>query len=178
MEGIMAKDLPKNITKGSIPKEKSEAEKSKFYIDDYKLTKLLLKEQKEFQEGLRKTSSNELAKYFITILEHILTKHNFSGYSKNYKDEFRSKSYMLFVKHWHKFDPTRARLNYFQKNGELFYKEDVEELRGAFGWFSLFAQTASVDEIRRLNKIRDKLKEIVEEKNTELEGLDQSMYQD
>ncbi len=147
-----------------------------FYIDDYRLTKDLLREQKEFREGLRKSSSNELAKDFITVLEHVLTKHNFSGYTKNYKDEFRSKAYELFVKHWHKFDPYRARLNFYQKNGELFFKEDESEWRGGFGWFSLFSKTASIDEIKKFKKQKEKIKEILDEKNTELLQIDDFLY--
>lgn len=172
------KELPANIKLGELPREKTADEKKKFYIDDYQLTKDLLREQKEFKEGLRKSSSNELAKQFITVLEHVLTKHNFSGYSKNYKDEFRSKAYMLFVKHWHKFDPAKARLNYYQKDGELFFKEDVAELRGGFGWFSLFSQTASIDEIKRFKRIREKLKEIVDSKNADLETMEPSLYKE
>jgi len=156
----------------NIPREKTPDEKSKFYIDDYALTKLLLKEQKDYKEGLVKTSSNELAKQFITILEHVLTKHNFSNYSKNYKDEFRSKAYMLFVKHWHKFDPLKARLNYYQKDGELFYKEDINEIRGGFGWFSLFSSTAAIDEIKKFKRIREKTQAILNTKNAELENID------
>ena len=171
------KELPHNIKLGELPREKTKEEKKKFYIDDYALTKDLMREQAEFREGLRKSSSNELAKEFMTVLEHVLTKHNFSGYSKNYKDEFRSKAYELFVKHWHKFDPTRARLNYFQKDGELFLKEDKAEWRGGFGWFSLFSSTASIDEIKRFKRHREKLKEIVDAKNAELESLDAYLYQ-
>ena len=166
----------KNLTTKDLIREKTEEEKKKFYIDDYALTKQLMKEQQDFKDGLIKTSSNELASQFIVVLEHVLTKHNFSGYSKNYKDEFRSKAYMLFVKHWHKFDPTRARLNYFQKDGELFLKEDKNEWRGGFGWFSLFSQTAAVDEIKRFKRHREKLKEIVDDKNSELETLDAYLY--
>ena len=172
------KDLPDNIKLGELPRERTEAEKKKFYIDDYALTKQLMKEQKDFKEGLIKTSSNDLAKQFIIVLEHVLTKHNFSGYSKNYKDEFRSKAYMLYVKHWHKFDPAKARLNYYQKDGELFFKEDVSELRGGFGWFSLFSSTASIDEIKRFKRIREKLKIIVDGKNADLENMEPSLYQE
>lgn len=170
------KELPKNISIDNLPREKTKEEKKKFYIDDFALTKQLLKEQKDFKDGLVKTSSNDLAQQFIIVLEHVLTKHNFSGYSKNYKDEFRSKAYMLYVKHWHKFDPTKARLNYYQKDGELFYKEDVSELRGGFGWFSLFSSTASIDEIKRFKRIRENLKEIVDEKNAALENIESFMY--
>ena len=155
------------------PKAKKE---DKFYIDDYRLTVDLLREQKEFKEGLRKSASNELAKDFITILEHVLTKHNFSGYSKNYKDEFRSKAYELFVKHWHKFDPLRARLNYYQKDKELFLKEDVAEWRGGFGWFSLFSSTASIDEIKKFKKQRLKMQEIIDEKNADLAQIEDFLY--
>jgi hypothetical protein len=169
-------DIPDNVKLNELPREKSKEEQNKFYVDDYELTKLLLKEQKEFHEGLRKTSSNELAKQFITILEHVLTKHNFSGYSKNYKDEFRSKAYMLFVKHWHKFKPEKARLNYYQKDGELFFKEDVNELRGAFGWFSLFSSTASIDEIKRFKRIRENNQKIIDGKNSDLENMDPNLY--
>ena len=170
--------IPDNVKSGSLPREKTKAETDKFYTDDYKLTKQLLKEQKEFREGKRKTASNELAKEFITILEHILTKHNFSRYTKAYKDEFRSKAYMLFVKHWHKFDPRKARLNYYQVDGELFYKENENELRGAFGWFSLFSKTAAIDEIKRLNNQREKMMKIVDKKNADLENTDPALIND
>jgi len=124
----------------------------------------------------RISPSAKISEGFLDVLEHTLTKRNFSGYSPGYKDEFRSKASILFVKHWHKFDPSRARLNYYQKQGELFYKEP-HELRGAFGWFSLFSKTGIVDEIKRLKKIRDKNKEIIELKNLELAQMDSYMYQ-
>ncbi len=171
-------ELPSNITIDRIAIEKTEEQKKKFYIDDFALTKQLMREQQEFLNGDRKSSSNELASQFITVLEHVLTKHNFSGYSKNYKDEFRSKAYMLFVKHWHKFDPKKARLNYYQKDGELFYKEDVTELRGGFGWFSLFSSTASIDEIKRFKRIREKNQVIIDSKNADLENMDAAFYQE
>ena len=147
-----------------------------YYIDDYKLTVDLRREQKEFRAGERKSASNELAKDFIMILEHVLTKHNFSGYSKNYKDEFRSKAYELFVKHWHKFDPLRARLNYYQKDKELFLKEDEAEWRGGFGWFSLFSSTASIDEIKKFKKQRIKMQVIIDEKNADLAQIEDFLY--
>jgi len=171
-------EIPSNISIEGLQREKTEEEKQKFYIDDYALTKLLLKEQEEYKNGLRTKSSEELAKNFITVLEHVLTARNFSGYSKNYKDEFRSKAYLLFVKHWHKFDPAKARLNYYQKDGELFYKENVDELRGGFGWFSLFARTAALDEIKRFKRIREKNQEIIDGKNADLENIDSFLYQE
>ena len=170
-------ELPSNITIDRIAIEKTDEQKKKFYIDDFALTKQLMTEQAQYLNGDIKSSSNELASQFITVLEHVLTKHNFSGYSKNYKDEFRSKAFELYVKHWHKFDPERARLNYFQKDGELFLKEDKAEWRGGFGWFSLFSQTAAVDEIKRFKRHREKLKEIVDDKNADLKSLDQYLYQ-
>ena len=147
-----------------------------FYMDDVRLTKDLIREQAEFKAGLRKTSSNELAKDFIIVLEHVLTKHNFSGYTKNYKDEFKSKAYELYVKHWHKFDPLRARKNYYQKDGELYLKEDESEWRGGFGWFSLFSRTAAVDEIKRFKKIRENMKEIIDQKNNDLSQIEDFLY--
>jgi len=164
-------DLEENVFERNEDKNKDK----NFYMDDLELTKMLLEEQKEFLEGKRKSASNDLAKKFITVLEHYLTKHNVSGYSKNYKDEFRSKAYILFVKHWFKFDPKKARLNYYQKDGELYYKEE-EELKGGFGWFSLFSSTASIDEIKRLKKIRENLKALVDEKNAALENLDPLLF--
>lgn len=148
-----------------------------FYCDDYALTALLLKEQEEFRNGERTSASDEIGTYFLTIREHVLTKRNFSGYSQNYKDEFRSKANELFAKHWHKFDPIRARKNYTQKDGELFLKEDKTEWRGGFGWFSLFCRTAAIDEIKRLNKIRQKNQAIIEEKNHDLAQMESYLYQ-
>ena len=167
-------EMPKQLKE--INKAKKKTKKDTFYIDDYRLTKDLFREQKEFKEGKRKQASNELAKDFIMILEHVLTKHNFSGYTKNYKDEFRSKAYELFVKHWHKFDHLKARLNYYQKDGELYLKEDIDEMRGGFGWFSLFSKTGAVDEIKKFKKYREKMQEIVDEKNTELLQIDDFLY--
>ena len=163
-------------TEVKIPKKKGRKPQTNHYIDDVRLTKDLRREQKEFKEGLRTKSSNELAKDFIMVLEHVLTKHNFSGYTKNYKDEFRSKAYELFVKHWHKFDPLRARLNYYQKDNVLYLKEDEAEWRGGFGWFSLFSKTAAVDEIKKFKKRREVIKTILDEKNAELTQIDDFLY--
>jgi hypothetical protein len=171
----MAK-APTKITVENLAIEKTSEQKKKFYIDDLALTQQLMKEKEEYLAGERKTSSEDLARQFIIVLEHVLTKHNFSGYSKNYKDEFRSKAYMLFVKHWFKFKPEKTRLNYYQKDGELYFKEDPTEYRGAFGLFSLFSSTASIDEIKRFKRQREKLKEIVDNKNADLESLDQYLY--
>lgn len=148
-----------------------------FYCDDYALTALILKEQDEFRAGERKSASNELAEEFLKIREHVLTKRNFSGYSKNYKDEFRSKANELFVKHWHKFDPLRSRKNYTQRDGELYLKDDVNEYRGAFGWFSLFCTTAAIDEIKRFKNIREKTQKIIDESNADLKLMDSYLYQ-
>lgn len=150
--------------------------KKAIYIDDIENYALEGKVTSLIVCSKRQTPSAYMTKEFLNVLEHTLTKRNFSGYSPGYKDEFRSKASILFVKHWHKFDPSRARLNYFQKNGELFYKE-VSELRGAFGWYSLFSKTGIVDEIKRLKKIRVKNAEIVDQKNAELAGYDSCMYQ-
>ena len=158
-----------------VQKTKKELE-ANFYMDDYRLTKDLLREQKEFREGKRKSSSNELAKDFIIVLEHVLTKHNFSGYTKNYKDEFKSKAYELFVKHWHKFDPLRARKNYYQKDGIQYFKENEDEWRGGFGWFSLFSRTAAIDEIKRFKKIRERMSTILDEKNADLTQIEDFLY--
>jgi len=169
--------MAKEIKINELPRDKTKEEKKKFYIDDYALTKQLFEEQDQFRKGEITRSSEDLASKFITILEHVLTKHNFSGYSRNYKDEFRSLAYEKFVKHWHKFDPTRARLNYYQLDGELFYKENKEELRGGFGWFSLFSSSSAIDVIKKMNAQRDKIKKIVDDKNAELEYLDAYVYQ-
>ncbi|MCK5536488.1 MAG: hypothetical protein KAI79_06655 [Bacteroidales bacterium] len=149
---------------------------SNFYMDDYELTAHLMREQDEFKEGKRKMASNELASKFLIVLEHILTKRNYFGYS--FKDEFRSKSHELFTKHWHKFDPTRARLNYYQENQVLYYKTDVKELRGGFGWFSLFIKTACSDEIKRFKKNQEKTQRVMDEKNASLAGMEPSMYRE
>ncbi len=161
------------MSKKKTPKKGEE----NFYCDDYDLTALILKEQAEFRAGERKSGSNELGAEFLKIREHVLTLRNFSGYSRNYKDEFRSKANELFAKHWHKFDPARARLNFTQRNGELFYKEDVTELRGAFGWFSLFCKTAAIDEIKRFKNIREKQQKIIDEKNGDLKQMDSFLFQ-
>jgi len=166
----------REITVDNLAIEKTAEQKKKFYIDDLELTQQLMKEQKEYLAGDRKTSSNDLASKFIIVLEHVLTKYNFSGYSKNYKDEFRSKAYILFVKHWFKFKPEKTRLNYYQKDGELYFKEDPKEYRGAFGLFSLFSSTGAIDEIKRFKRQREKIKEILDAKNAELESLDQYLY--
>lgn len=155
--------------------EKAKAKKKDLpinhYIDDYELTKLLMKEQAEFRNNERRQASEELSLKFLLILDHVLTLRNFSGYSRNWKDEFRSKSHELYVKHWHKFDPVRARLNFYQKDGELYLKE-VEEFRGAFGWFSLFCKTGALDEIKKLKRRSAQIKEIIEGKNAELDGME------
>lgn len=153
----------------------SKAENANHYIDDVYLTKLLMKEQAEFRNGERRTASEELAVFFLTILDHILTKRNFSGYSRNWKDEFRSKSHELFAKHWHKFDPERARLNYYQKDKELYLKPQ-EEWRGGFGWFSLFCRTGALDEIKKLQNQSKKIQEIIDNKNADLVGMEASQF--
>ncbi len=150
-------------------------ENANHYLDDLVLTAKLMKEQKEFKDGDRRSASESLSLDFLLILDHMLTKRNFSGYSRNWKDEFRSKSHELYVKHWHKFDPIRARLNYIQRDGELFLK-DVEEFKGAFGWFSLFCRTGALDEIKRLKHQSAKLKEIVDGKNADLVGMESNHY--
>lgn len=147
-----------------------------FYCDDYALTALLLKEQAEYIAGTRTQASNEIGTYFLQIREHVLKKRNFSGYSANWKDEFRSKSNELFAKHWHKFDPSRARKNYTQVDGELFYKEDPAEWRGGFGWFSLFCKTAAVDEIKRLKRISQNVQKVIDGKNHDLNSIDTFLY--
>jgi len=158
-----------------LEKAQKDIENANHYINDYDLTKLLMKEQSEFKSGERRTPSEELSKAFLLILDHVLTKRNFSGYSRNWKDEFRSKAHILYVKHWHKFDPLRARLNYTQKDGELFLKDETE-FRGAFGWFSLFSRTGALDELKRLKSQGEKLKEIIDSKNSSLVGMETSMY--
>jgi hypothetical protein len=98
-----------------------------------------------------------------------LTKSNVVGYTNHYKDEFRSKAYELFVKHWHKFDPSRARLNFYQKGKQLYLKEDKSQWRGGFGWFSLFCRTAVIDELNRFKKRKQFIDKILDEKNSALE---------
>ena len=166
----MAKEK-KPLTEAELKKP----ENANHYVDDYELSALLMKEQAEFKAGDRRTPSEELSRTFLLILDHVLTKRNFSGYSRNWKDEFRSKAHILYVKHWHKFDPIRARLNYIQKDGELFLKEK-EEFRGGFGWFTLFCRTGALDEIKRLKIQSTKLKEILDAKNSDLMGMETSHY--
>jgi len=173
---INLEELEKQERRERVKAQKEAQKEANFYCDDYALTAMILKEQKDFREGKVRSASNELAKEFMTIREHVLKKRNFSGYSQNYKDEFRSKASELFVKHWHKFDATRARKNYTQKDGELYYKEDVSELRGAFGWFSLFCKTAAIDEIKRFKKGRENVKKIIDEKNSELKNMDSFLW--
>lgn len=154
---------------------KSDKKANSDYIDDLVLTKLLLKEIKEFKNGERKSASNELASHFLLILARIMKRGNFKGYSPEYKDEFRSKAQILFVKHWHKFKPKSIQKNWYTKNKVKYFK-DESEWKGAFTWFSLMSWTGCTDEIKRLNKISEKRKKLIEEENKELVNYESYNY--
>lgn len=154
---------------------KDEKEGNADYIDDLVLTKLLLTEMQEFKDGERKSASNELAGHFLHILDRIMKRANFKGYSDEYKDEFRSKAQILFVKHWYKFKPESIQKNWYTKNKVKHFKEEAE-WKGAFTWFSLMSWTGCTDEIKRLNKISEKRKKLIEEENQNLRNYESYNY--
>jgi hypothetical protein len=130
------------------------------YFDDIKITKLLIKEAKEKLEGKRKQPSDEITQSFIDILEHSLSSRKYSGYSPEWKDEFRGLAYEKFVKHWFKFKPDRAQKNYFQRNNEKILKEK-EEWGGAHGYFTTIVISSIHDIIRKFKKEKENRENLV-----------------
>jgi len=129
------------------------------YFNDIEMTKLLIKESKERLEGKRKNPSDKITKAFLDILEHTLTSRKYSGYTPEWKDEFRGLAHEKFVKHWYKFDPKRAQKNYYQKNNEKFLK-DEKEWGGAHGYFTTIVISSIHDVIRKFKKERQDREEM------------------
>jgi hypothetical protein len=145
------------------------------YIDDKELTKKLLLEIENYKSGKQKTASNDLAVCSLRILERILSRRNFKNYTDDYKDEFRSKAHFLFAKYWHRYEPEKVRKNFYVKDG-IKYLKDKSEWQGAFSWFTLLSWTACTDEIKRLNKLKEKRKELFETESSDLKLYDSYPY--
>ena len=145
------------------------------YIDDLELTKQLIKEKEEFQQGKIKKPSENLAKKFLLVLNKVLTSSKYSGYTLDWKNDFKSKAHELFVKHWYKFNPERIQKNFYQKDNKKILKKE-EDYKGAHGWFTLLITTAIHDEIKRHKKYNNFVNELAEEKTKEIWDVGQHLF--
>jgi len=139
------------------------------YIDDVELTKQLMEEIEQYNKGQRKNPSDSLIKKFFLIQEKILTASKYNGYTKDYKDEFKSEANLLFIRYWMKFNPYKVKNNIDNDNIDFDiaanpnididikgdYKKLKKELKGALTYFTILNITAIHTIINKEKKFRN-----------------------
>lgn len=160
----------------------SETKEAKNYIDDLELTRLLIEEINNRKNLIKSGSeklpgpSNQLGAWYIKVVDRLLTKHNFRGYSDNYKDEFKSSAYLFFARYWWKFDPSRVKGNIDKELLELAEIQEEteeiensvplkEELKGGFTFFTTLAWTGILAALKVL-KLNDAFRKKMAELKT------------
>jgi hypothetical protein len=141
-EIIVAISIPEEITK-------QDKQKKLHYIDDVELTALLMKEihsrslfMVNNPDKKPPGASNALGEWYIRVVDRLLTRGNFRGYSENYKMEFRSSAYLFFARYWYKFDSTRVQSN---------QRENSTEIKGGFSYFTTLAWTSILGTLKDMN---------------------------
>ena len=148
----------------SIIPDKEEVKNINDYIDDYELTKMLMKEVEEYKQGKRKSPSEELSKKFLTIFYHFISSWKYYGYTDDRKQDFLSQASYLFLKNWHKFNPEKVQKNWKQKNNEKYLvKED--EYRGAFSFFTMICANGVHFIINKFKKEKENHEKLIEREN-------------
>ena len=149
---------------------KSEIKEKANYIDDLELTRILIQEialrtQKVSNNEKPNGPSNQLGAWFIKVVDRMLTRGNFRGYSDNYKDEFKSNAYLFFARYWWKFDAKRVAGNYIKgiTEGERVLKEE-STLKGGFSYFTTLAWTASLGALKVLKEADSSRQKMAEDK--------------
>lgn len=147
---------------------KKEFKEKTMYIDDLDLTRILIQEiqnrQSLIEQGLKPVGpSNALGVWFVKVVDRMLTRGNFRGYSDNYKDEFKSNAYLFFARYWWKFDATRVIGNYSVKDGVKTLKEP-ETFKGGFSYFTTLAWTATMGALKTLKENDISRQKIAEDK--------------
>lgn len=72
------------------------------YIDKEELLQEVIK-----SKANNNTATDKLAKMFILMTRHYISKGSFAGYTLNYKIEFESLALYTLCRGWHKFDTDR-----------------------------------------------------------------------
>lgn len=148
---------------------KSEIKEKANYIDDLELTRILIHEinirnQKVANNEKPDGPSNQLGAWFIKVVDRMLTRGNFRGYSDNYKDEFKSNAYLFFARYWWKFDAKRVAGNYIKNtSGEKVLKESIT-YKGGFSYFTTLAWTASLGALKSLKESDASRQKMAEDK--------------
>lgn len=148
---------------------KSEIKEKANYIDDLELTRILIHEinirnQKISNNEKPDGPSNQLGAWFIKVVDRMLTRGNFRGYSDNYKDEFKSNAYLFFARYWWKFDAKRVAGNYIKNtSGEKVLKESIA-YKGGFSYFTTLAWTASLGALKSLKESDASRQKMAEDK--------------
>jgi len=147
-------------------KPKKRAKKTNIidYLDDYVITKDLIRECNEYKAGERKSPSEELAKSFLVIFKHFISSWKYYRYTPDRKQDYLSQSSFLFMKNWFKFDATRVQKNYKQVNGEKFLV-DESEFRGAFSFFTMICANGTHAQIAKHKKQKERMDELKAEQN-------------
>lgn len=149
---------------------KTEIKEKANYIDDLELTRILIHEinirtQKVANNEKPDGPSNQLGAWFIKVVDRMLTRGNFRGYSDNYKDEFKSNAYLFFARYWWKFDAKRVAGNYIKgpSEGERVLKESTT-YKGGFSYFTTLAWTASLGALKALKETDSSRQKMAEDK--------------
>lgn len=99
----------------------------------------------------------ELGEFFILIVDRMLTKSNWSGYSDNYMDEFKSSAYWFFSRYWMKF-------NILKVKGQENKPEHLKT--GGFSYFSTLTYSGILAALKILKKEDNAKKEISHDMNS------------
>jgi len=134
------------------------------YMDDYVLTKQLIKEAEEFKNGERTRPSEDLAASFLTVFEHFISSWKYYRYTDDRKQDYRSQSSYLFIKNWYKFDPTKVQKNWKQKDKQKYLVEE-SEYRGAFSFFTMICANGTHSIIDKHKKEKAKRDKLIQDEN-------------
>ena len=159
------------------------------YLNDSDLTRVLLRD-KSVDNGLKEDgtkkpprSSEELAEMYLLMVQKVLTKPNFRGYSTEYANELRGHANIFFSRYWWKFDPLRVASNVNLEESKAKWFEEIpgdateekivvkdipmefrviksdEELTGAFSYFSTLIFSAFLGGLKSLNSSKKSMEE-------------------
>jgi len=175
------------------------------YIDDVEITRVLLRD-KETPNGLDEDgkpkppkASEELGEMYLMMIEKILSRGNFRGYTEEYKNEMRGMAHIFFARYWWKFSPEKVQFNVLFNDSvksfklhegisddiEVFFKDlpdeykilkPREEWKGVFSFFSTLIFSAFLGGLKNLNKSKPYIEDAKQRTDSASEDIASEYY--